>query len=205
MKMRRRLDFLLKVSCGLGLLLLAGCAETTVTSELPVAGRILPPDRILVHRFQVVPQGSEYGTAPFKQSPEELRVGRLLGEAIATNLVAELKARGVNAAMARDDAPPKEQTVWIFGRFMHRESPSSSNLVGGYTFADPLRTRVLIFQGSGSNVQAIAQADTATESAVRAGMAPEAEKAAVEADAKRVAKQAAERIADYYHKRGLMK
>ena len=203
--MKMRLDFLLNASWCLGLLLLAGCASEKVTSELPVAGKILPPDRILVHRFQVVPQGSEYGTVPFKQTAEELRIGRLLGEAIATNLVAELNARGVKASMARDDAPPQDQTVWIFGRFMHLESPSSSNLVGGYTFADPLRTRVLIFQGSGSNVQAIAQADTATESAVKPGLAPAAEKAAVEADAKRVAKEAAERIAAYYQKRGFMK
>jgi hypothetical protein len=199
-----RLDFMLKASWCLGLLLLAACAQERVTSELPVAGKILPPDRMLVHRFQVVPQGAEYGTAPFKQSAEELRIGRLLGEAIATNLVAELKARGVNAAMARDDAPPQDQTVWIFGRFMHLESPSSSNLVGGYTFADPLRTRVMIFQGSGSNLQFIAQADTATDSRVKAGMAREAEKAAVEADAKRVAKEAADRIAAYYRKRGFM-
>jgi hypothetical protein len=201
-----RLDFLLNASWCLGLLLLAGCAaENTFTSELPIAGKILPPDRILVHRFQVIPQGSEFGTVPFKQSAEEVRVGRLLGEAVATNLVAELKARGVNAAMARDDAPPQDQTVWIFGRFMRRESPSSSNLVGGYTFADPLRTRVNIFQGSGSTVQSIAQADTATKSAVRPRMAPEAEKAAVEADAKAVAKEVADRIAAYYRKRGFMK
>jgi hypothetical protein len=199
-----RLDFLLKASWCLGLLLLAACASEKVTSELPVAGKILRPDRILVHRFQVIPQGSEFGTVPFQQSAEEVRVGRLLGEAVATNLVAELKARGVNAAMARDDAPPQDQTVWIFGRFMHLESPSSSNLLGGYTFADPLRTRVHIFQGSGSTVQSIAQADTATDSAVRPRMAAEAEKAAVEADAKRVAKEVADRIAAYYRKRGFM-
>ncbi len=203
--MRMRLAFLLNASWFMASLLLAACASETVTSELPVAGRVLPPDRILVHRFQVIPQGSEYGTVPFKQSPEEVRVGRLLGEAVATNLVAELKTRGVNAAMARDDAPPQEQTVWIFGRFMHLESPSSSNVVGGYTFADPLRTRVMIFQGSGSNLQFIAQADTATDSGVKPRMAPEAEKAAVEADAKRVAKEAADRIAAYYRKRGFMK
>jgi hypothetical protein len=203
--MKMRLDSLRIVSCCLGLLLLAACASEKVTSELPVAGKILPPDRMLIHRFQVIPQGSEFGTLPFKQSAEEVRIGRLLGEAIATNLVAELKARGVNAAMARDDAPPQDQTVWIFGRFMHLESPSSSNLVGGYTFANPLRTRVNIFQGSGSTVQSIAQADTATESAVKAGLAPAAEQAAVEADAKRVAKEVADRISAYYQKRGFMK
>jgi hypothetical protein len=200
-----RLDFPLKASWLLGLLLIAACASEKVTSELPVAGKILPPDRMLIHRFQVVPQGAEYGTAPFKQSAEELRVGRLLGEAIAINLVAELKARGVNAAMARDDAPPQDQTVWIFGRFMRLESSNSSNLLGGYTFADPLRTRVMIFQGSGSNLQFIAQADTTTQSGVRPRMVPEAEKTAVDADAKRVAKEAADRIAAYYQKRGFMK
>jgi hypothetical protein len=36
-------------------------------------------------------------------------------------------------------------------------------------------------------------------------MAPEAEKAAVDADAKRVAKEAADRIAGYYRKHGFMK
>jgi hypothetical protein len=77
--------------------------------------------------------------------------------------------------------------------------------LGGYTFADPLRTRVMIFQGSGSNLQFIAQADTTTQSGVRPRMVPEAEKTAVDADAKRVAKEAADRIAAYYQKRGFMK
>ena len=202
MKMPHWLDFL---PGALGMLVIAGCAANNVTSELPVAGRIYPPDRMLVHRFQVIPQGSEYGSTPMNQSAEEVRVGRTLADAIANNLVSELRDRGIKANLARADAPPEENTIWIYGRFMHAESPRSSNVVGGYLFGDPLRTRVMIFQGSGSNLQFIAQADTATPTGLKGGMAPEAEKTTVDADAKRVAKEAAERIADYYRKHGLLK
>ena len=204
MSVRRRLDSLPSVVCGLGLLLTAGCSSTSVTSELPVAGRILPPDRMVVHRFQTIPQGSEYRQAPTNQSPEEVRIGRALAEAIAQNLVAELRARGITANLAREDAPPEDNTIVIYGRFMHLE-PGTSNVVGGYILADPLRSRVMIFQGSGSYIQFIAQADTATRSTVKAGMAPAAEKAAIDTDAKVVAKESADRIADYYRKHGLMK
>ncbi|HEX2386832.1 MAG TPA: hypothetical protein VHL99_09730, partial [Candidatus Binatia bacterium] len=78
----------------LALLLLAGCSESTITSELPIAGRVLRPDRMLVHRFQVTPTGAESGAAKATPRGEELRVGRLLGDAIAVNLVAELESRG---------------------------------------------------------------------------------------------------------------
>ncbi|HTM10306.1 MAG TPA: hypothetical protein VL754_18115 [Verrucomicrobiae bacterium] len=205
MKMPHCLNFLPAASWCLGMLLIAGCGSQTVTSELPVAGRIYPPDRMLIHRFQVIPQGTEYGVAPVKQSADEVRVGRALADAIANNLVSELSARGVKAALAKEDAPPEENTIWIFGRFMHAESPQSSNVVGGYVFGDPLRARVMVFQGSGSSLQFIAQADTATATSLRAGMAPAAEKAAVEADAKIVAKAGADRITDFYRKHGLLK
>jgi hypothetical protein len=206
MRMPHFVDFLPRAAWLVPILLIAGCASETVTrSEIPIASRILAPDRMQVHRFQVTPQGTEYGVAPVKQSPEELRIGRLLGEAIARNLVDELSARGVKAAMAREDAPPEDNTIWIYGRFMHRESSQSSNIVAGYVMGDPLRTRVLVFQGSGSTLQFIAQADTTTQSEVRPGMAPEAEKAAVDADAKRVAKDGALRIVEFYRQRGFLK
>jgi hypothetical protein len=205
MKMRRCLDFLPGVAWCLAMLLIAGCAADSVTSEIPVAGRILRPDRMLVHRFQVTPQGAESGAAKRAPNAEETRVGRALGDAIAVSLVAELQSRGINSAIARESAPPEDNTIWIFGRFMHAESPQSSNIIGGYAFGDPLRTRVSVFQGSGSNLQFIAQADTATSTALKPGMAPAAEKAAVDADAKRVAKEAADRIVEFYRKRGFLK
>lgn len=197
--MRRPVIFL-----SLALLLLAGCRESTFTSELPIAGRVLRPDRMLVHRFQVTPTGAESGAAKATPRGEELRVGRLLGDAIAVNLVAELESRGIKAGIARDSAPPESNTIWIFGRFMHNETPGSSNIIGGFTFSDPLRTRVSVFQGTGGNLQFIAQADTATPSAVRPGMAPDAEKAAVDADARRVAKEGADRIVEFYRKHGFL-
>jgi hypothetical protein len=198
-------DFLPRAAWLLPMLLIAGCASQTATPPLPIAAKILPPDRMQVHRFQVTPQGSEYGVAPIKQSTDELRVGRLLGEAIARNLVDELSARGIKATLAREDAPPEDNTIWIYGRFMHAESSQSSNIVAGYLFGSPLRTRVLVFQGSGSYLQFIAQGDTTTTTDVKPGMAPAAEKAAIDTDAKRVAKDGAERILEFYRTRGFLK
>ena len=205
MKMRPALNFLPTAWLFPAILLIAGCASETAAPVLPIAAKILPPDRMQVHRFQVTPQGSEYGVAPVKQSADELRIGRLLGEAIARNLVDELSARGIKATMAREDAPPEGNTIWIYGRFMHPESSQSSNIVAGYVFGNPLRTRVLVFQGSESNLQFIAQGDTTTQTDIRPGMAPAAEKTAVDADAKRVAKEGAERIVDFYRTRGFLK
>jgi hypothetical protein len=205
MNMRRLLALLPTAAGCLAMLLIAGCAAETTTANFPAAGRILPPDRMLVHRFQVIPQAGESGSAPVKQSAEEIRVGRLLADAIANNLVSDLRARGIAASLAREDAPPEDKTLWIFGRFMHAESPQSSNIVGGYVFADPLRARLTFYQGSGSSLQLIAQADTATATGLKAGMAPAAEKATVDTDAKRVANAAAERIAEFYRKSGWLK
>lgn len=202
--MRRRLNVLPRAFCCLGLLLIAGCAESTINSEMPVAGRILRPDRMLVHRVQVTPLGAESGAAKATVQGETQRVGRLLGEAIALNLVAELESRGIKSGFAKESAPPEENTIWIFSRFMHNETPGSSNIIGGYAFGNPLRMRVSIYQGTGANLQFIAQADTTTTTSVQRGMAPAAEKSAVESDAKRVAKQAADRIVDFYHKRGFL-
>ena len=202
--MRRRLNVLPLAVYGLALLLIAGCAESTITSEMPVAGRILRPDRMLVHRVQVTPIGAESGAAKATPQGETLRVGRLLGEAIALDLVAELEGRGIKSGFAKESAAPEANTIWIFSRFMHNETPGSSNIIGGYAFGGPLRMRVSIYQGTGSNLQFIAQADTVNPTSVRAGMAPAAEKEAVDADAKRVAKQAADRIVEFYHKRGFL-
>jgi len=202
--MRRRTRLFPRAVYCAALLLIAGCAESTVTTEMPVAGRILRPDRMLIHRVQVTPIGAESGAAKATPRGEELRVGRLLGEAIAVNIVAELESRGIKSGFAKESAPPEENTIWIFSRFMHNETPGSSNIIGGYAFGDPLRMRVSIYQGTGANLQFIAQADTVNPTSVRPGMAPAAEKEAVDADAKRVAKQAADRIVDFYRKRGFL-
>lgn len=194
----------LRLACCLAMLLIAGCVEDTITSTIPGAERALPPDRTLVHRFQVVPDYVEAGRLERDkkvQTAEEIRVGKILTEALAKNLVENLRGYGIDAALARDGAPPEDKTISIYGQFMHIEEQGSSNVVVGFAFGGPLRTRVLLFQGTGNYNQFISQVDGATQSGLKSGMAP----AAIESDAKRAAKDAAERIANYYRKRGWLK
>lgn len=187
------------------LLMIAGCAEDTVHSVLPPAEKVLRPDRTLVHRFGVVPDYVESRRVERAQTTEEIRVGRNLADALARKVVDELRKHGINAALAREGAPPEDNTISITGQFMHIEQGGSSNLVVGFSFTDRLRTRILIFQGSKGYLQFIAQADTATQTGLKSGMAAAQEKTVVETDAARAAKEVAERIANDYRRRGWLK
>jgi hypothetical protein len=198
--------FLLRTASCLAALLIAGCAADTVTSVLPIAGKVLEPDRVVVHDFDVTPGAAEFsGGEQDIQTTEEIRVGKILAGALSKRLVGELRNYGIKASLSTEAAPPEDNTISIKGRFMRIEGGSRSNPVGGFHFADQVRTRIMIFQGARLYLQFIAQADTATQASLKAGMAPEAETTAVEADAQRSAKDVAARIADYYRKRGWLK
>lgn len=224
------LNLPLRATLCLAMLLLIGCATDTVISVLPVAGKVLQPDRALVHDFEVAPESGRLERGNKAQTAEEIRVGKILAEALSKNLVNELQSYGINASLARGAAPPEDDTVSLMGQFMHIEEGGQSNLVEGFVFGDRLRTRILIFQGSGLYSQFIAEADSATQTGLKSGMEPGAEMAApvrgattgdggsdrsrvaneaffsiVEADAQRAAKVMAERIANYYRKRGWLK
>jgi len=203
---RNVLKLSLRAACVAALLVwIGGCAEETTHSTLPPAEKVQPPDRTLVHRFAASPDYVESGRGDRPQTAEEARVGRALADALARNLVEELKRNGINAALAREGAPPEDKTMSITGQFMHIEQGGSSNLVVGFTFTDRLRTRMLIFQGSKGFVQFVAQADTATQLGLKRGLAPAQEKAAVEADGARAAKDAAEKIVNHYRQRSWIK
>src|SRR5215475_1286287 len=84
------------VACAL--LLMSGCAKTTVTDEQYYQGpRLAKPARILVYDFAAsqadLPAG--YGTAvsapPTDQTADDLSLGRKLGAEVAKDLVEELQ------------------------------------------------------------------------------------------------------------------
>jgi hypothetical protein len=100
-------------------------------------------------------------------------------------------------------------------------------LIGFGLGASHVRTHVQIFQGTGANMRLVAEGETSTESNLKPGLGPmlglgavtgglalagavggtatvanEAVFATVQEDAKRTAKQIAERIGDYYRAQG---
>ena len=107
------------------LLLMSGCAKTTVTDEQYYQGpRLARPARILVYDFAAsqsdLPAG--YGTAvsapPVDQTADDLSLGRQLGAEVAKDLVEELQKMGLPAVSANGQPPPQLNDLAVVGYFV---------------------------------------------------------------------------------------
>src|SRR5215813_2707291 len=96
-------------SCLLALILVAGCASTTVTARQPYTGeKIHRPDRIIVHDFAATPAdipaeslaAGHYAEPSTRPTAQEIEVGRQLGAEVAKELVAEIQGMGLPAVRA---------------------------------------------------------------------------------------------------------
>lgn len=112
-------------SAALAVLLLGGCAQTTVTEKQSYEGSRLPrPARIIVYDFAAsaadLPAGYNVAVAapPATQTSDDLALGRKLGAEIAKNLVAELQAAGLPAVAAANQPPPQLNDIAIVGYFV---------------------------------------------------------------------------------------
>ena len=188
----------------LGLLLVAGCSSTDpVTSTVRAPAGLPKPDRVLVHDFEVANADTELsedlvppvarGTGAAARTEEEMRAGRAAGKVLTTSLIQELKSRSIDAQPASEAAPPEMNTLSIRGRFLWREKDAGA-----------MRARIWFYQGSGVNSRLVAQAeaDIPSESKPGAKLGEGAYIAAQEADARRMARELAERVARYYREQG---
>jgi hypothetical protein len=186
-------------------LLIAACATETIRPTFPTASGLVRPDRVLVGDFAVTPEESALKgvvgsglESRVPQSEEEIRVGRALGKALSENLVAELRARGIDARAAGQTAAREDNTALIRGRFL-RGGPGSESAVGFALGSREVRARIQIFQGKGLDVRLVSEAESVTPSSLAPGSVASG---AIEATAKRAAQNLAERVADYYRKQG---
>jgi hypothetical protein len=108
------------------LVVVAGCASTSVTSRQPYeGGRIARPDRIIVHNFAAtaadIPAGSAVGGEYVQRSAPptagDIEVGRQLGAQVAQELVAEIRAMGLPAVQAAGQPAPRVGDIVIMGYF----------------------------------------------------------------------------------------
>ena len=116
---------------------------------------------------------------------------------LTDNLVQELRSRGIDAQRASEAAPPQMNTLSIRGRFLWRDKDDGT-----------MRARIWYYQGSGVNSRLVAQVDADMPSDSKRGAAVVGSSAyagAQEADAKRMAKELAERVAGYYREQGWIK
>ena len=190
------------------LLLVAGCATTaTVTPTVRAPAGLPRPDRVLVNDFETANADSELnpdlvppvqpGTGGAARTEEEMRVGKAAAKVLTDSLIQELRSRGIEAQRASEAAPPEMNTLSIRGRFLWRDKDAGT-----------MRARIWYYQGSGVNSRLVAQADADIPSDSKRGAAvvgSSAYAAAQEADARRMARELADRVARYYREQGWIK
>ena len=96
------------------IVILAGCASSSVTAYQPYQGKIARPDRIIVYDVAATPAElrsevaiAGQGAAPLPLTAAQLATGRRLGSEIAKDLVAELQGMGLPAVQAAGEPAPR--------------------------------------------------------------------------------------------------
>ena len=198
----RALGFSLTLAAVFCLLLIAGCTPTpTITPTVRAQAGLPRPDRVLVNDFELANADSELDPDQVStgrpRTEEEMRVGRAAAQVLTGSLIEELKSRGIDAQRASTAAPPEMNTLSIRGRFLWRDKDAGT-----------MRARIWYYQGSGVNSRLVAQVDADIQSDSKGAAAvigSSAYTAAQEADARRMARELAERVARYYREQGWIK
>ena len=152
----------------LAALILAGCAETTVTPSIRAAEGLPQPDRMLVYDFSVTPSDLEVkegldpqaagGTGSEAQSEEDIRTGKAFAKSLTDSLLEELRRGGIDAYRASESGAPGMNTASIQGRFLRTSQKDGSTLVGFGLDGGEVRARIQFFQGTGYNLRLVSEA-----------------------------------------------
>jgi hypothetical protein len=137
------------VGAMLALLLIGGCAKTTVSDRQYYEGpRLARPARVIVYDFAAsasdLPAGYDVAIAApaAEQTPDDVSLGRKLGAEIAKNLVTDLQEAGLPAVQAAGQPPPQLNDITIVGYFVSVDSGSIAKrfAIGFGAGAPELRT-----------------------------------------------------------------
>jgi len=122
--------------CMLALVMAVGCASTKVTGRDSKIGteKIAKPERIYVYPFAAthedIPSWSTAGNRVDKPSkpptPEELEVGRELGDLVAKELVTKIEGMGLVALEGSQQSLPQPNDLMIIGYFGALEEGSTA-------------------------------------------------------------------------------
>jgi uncharacterized protein DUF4410 len=219
----------------LGVVLLAGCAPTTVNQTRTAPASLQKPDRILVRNFAVTASEVELdrgiGPTIARDAQGEItgdksvHLGHAASNALAEELVAKLRDEGLPAERSTGRVALTPTTLVIAGKFLTIDEGNQTmrTLIGFGAGASEVRARVQAWMDG----QLVAEAETTAESGKKPGaavtlgagaaMGTAATAAAVaagttglseilltsvEADAKRTARELADRIVRAYRERG---
>ncbi|MDH4361039.1 MAG: DUF4410 domain-containing protein [Nitrospirota bacterium] len=122
--------------CMLALVMAVGCASTKVTQRDSKIGteKVAKPDRIYVYPFAAthddIPSWStaanRFAQASKPPTPEELEVGRNMGELVAKELVTKIEEMGLVALEGSQQSLPQPNDLMIIGYFGAVEEGSTA-------------------------------------------------------------------------------
>ena len=118
------------------IVILAGCASSSVTAYQPYQGKIDRPDRIIVYDVAATPAElapevavAGQGAASPPLTAAQLATGRRLGSEIAKDLVAELQGMGLPAVRAAGEPAPRVGDGLVAGYFALVDEGSATKRV----------------------------------------------------------------------------
>jgi hypothetical protein len=174
-----------------------GCTTTRIEPTVQPLPGLPRPDRLLFHDFELTPPNVERNWDILPQSMRSAgaadqtgnaQVGGTVVEVFADSLIQELRSRGIAVQRASEAGPPEINTFSIRGRFLSMRQADRG-----------MRARIWFYQGTGSNLRLVAETDATVRRELQFGSAAkEAALVVAETDARRIAKELAERVAGYY-------
>jgi len=137
----------------LAVVVIGGCAQTTVTSRDPYIGeRIARPNRIIVHNFASspadIPPGSavagQYAQHSVPQTSKEIEAGQYLGAQVGKELVTDIQKMGLPAVGAAGQPEAQAGDIVIMGYFESVDEGSAAKriVLGFGSGAADLKTAV---------------------------------------------------------------
>lgn len=115
----------MRVAAAIALLLISGCAKTTVTQRQGYDGpRLARPGRVIVYDFAAsasdLPAGYSHAVAAPNVQPtsDDASLGQQLGAQVAKDLVSEIQAMGLPGVQAAGQPPPQLNDITIVGYFV---------------------------------------------------------------------------------------
>jgi hypothetical protein len=157
-----------RVAAALALLLIGGCAKTTVTNRQSYEGpRLARPARIIVYDFAAsasdLPAGYNLAIAApsAQQTSDDVSLGRTLGAEVAKDLVVELQGMGLPAVPAAGQPAAQVNDITIVGYFVSIDSGNIAKrfAIGFGSGAPELETVVEVYVMSDQGLRRLGSAE----------------------------------------------
>jgi hypothetical protein len=161
--------------------LLSGCASTkTLTRQSSAATALPKPARVIVYDFATSPDeiepdnpiADQYERRSTAQTPEDKRLGRMLSDQVAQQLVHELGERGIGAVRANQAGALTPNDYLIKGEFVSIVEGNRMRrmLIGFGAGSSELQSLVQIYLVTSDGVHRVSEVEVTSKGSKMPGM-----------------------------------